>query len=158
MEMIKTNEATVSVLKKMIEGLDVCILITTSNEGRRHNRPMAAIRIDNEGYCWFFASRSSGKLKDIAANNKLQVVFADASGNNYVEIHGIGTVVCDENELKDKWSPLVNEWFPGGIKDPEVCLVKADITNIFFWDEITGGIQRLSIKTTTVVEAPGLAA
>lgn len=158
MELRNTNEAAVTRLKTMTEGLDVCMLITTDAEGQRHNRPMAAVKIDDEGNCWFFASRSSGKLRDISTNNKVQVIFADPASDHYVEIHGIGNVICDEAEIKDKWSPLVNEWFPGGIKDPEICLVKAEVTNIFYWDAAAEGIQRLSIKTTTVVETERLAA
>jgi general stress protein 26 len=142
----------------MVEGLDICMLITTDTEGHRHNRPMAEIKIDDNGDCWFFASRSSGKLKDIAVNNKLQLVFANPAINDYVEVHGVATVVCNEEEIRNNWSPLVNEWFPGGVRDPEVCLVQVNVTSVFYWDEKTAGIKRLLIKTTTVVEDQRLAA
>jgi general stress protein 26 len=142
----------------MIRGLDICMLITTDESGQRHNRPMAEIKIDDNGGCWFFASKSSGKLKDIAINNKLQLVFANPAMNDYVELHGVATLVCDENEIRNNWSPLVNEWFPKGIKDPEVCLVKVEVTSIFYWDKMTERIKRLSIQTTTVVEDQRLAA
>jgi general stress protein 26 len=158
MELIQTNEATVHMLRSMVEGLDICMLITTDIEGHRHNRPMAAIKIDKKGDCWFFASKSSGKLKDISVNNKLQVVFANPAINDYVEVHGVASMVCDEEEIKSKWSPMVNEWFPKGMKDPEVCLVRVEVTNVFYWDKIAEGIKRLVIKTTTVVEGQRLAA
>jgi general stress protein 26 len=158
MELMKTNEAAIGRLRDMIRQLDLCILITTGKDGQRHNRPMAAVKIDDNGDCWFFASKSSGKLRDISSNNKLQVIFANPAINDYVELHGVATVDCNEAEIMDKWSPLVNDWFPGGIKDPEVCLVRVEITNIFYWDEKTEGIQRLSIKTTTVVDDQRLAA
>lgn len=158
MIVVKTDEAAVTSLKQMIEGLDVCILITTDSEGQRHNKPMAAIRIDDKGDCWFFASKSSGKLKDLSTNNKLQIIFANPANDDYVELHGVGDVICDEEEIRNKWSPLVSQWFPNGVKDPEVCLVKVELTNIFYWDAQTEGIQRLAIKTTTVVEDQKLAA
>jgi general stress protein 26 len=158
MEWVKTNNEAVEQLKRMVQGLDICMLITTDANGQRHNRPMAAINIDNDGNCWFFVSRSSGKLKDISVNNKLQLVFADPASDDYVEIHGVANAVCDENEIRNNWSPLVSKWFPGGITDPEICIVKLDVTNVFYWDEKAEGIQRLLIKTTTVVDDHRLAA
>ncbi len=158
MERIRTNEAAVEKLRTSAAAANVCILITTDAEGNRHNRPMDATRFDDEGNCWFFASRNSGKLKDISNNNKIQLVFANPDRDDYLEIHGAGTVICDEKELADKWSPLVDAWFPGGVKDPQVCLVKVEVTSVFYWDETSEGIQRLSIKTTTVVEDRRLAA
>jgi general stress protein 26 len=158
MDLIKTTKAAVDTLKKMVQGLDICILITTDIEGQRHNRPMAAIKIDDDGNAWFFVSKSSGKLKDISVNNKLQLVFANPATDVYVEMHGVGSAVCDEEEIKNNWSPLVTQWFPGGIQDPEVCLVRLEVINVFYWDEKAEGIQRLLIKTTTVVDDQRLAA
>ena len=149
MERIRTNEAAIEKLRKGAES-DVCMIITTDAEGHRNNRPMAAVKIDDEGNCWFFASKSSGKLQDLSSNNKIQVVFADPAKDDYMEIHGQGSVICDENEIADKWSPLVHQWFPGGMKDPEVCLVRIEVTSVFYWDANTDGIQRLAIKTTVV--------
>lgn len=152
MELIRTDVTAVETLRTMVTGLDVCMLITTDAEGHRHNRQMAAIRIDDEGNCWFFASKGSGKLRDLANNNKLQVVFADPGKNNYVEIHGIAEVICDQQQLARNWSPLVSEWFPRGIDDPRVCLVRVDTTNVFYWDERCEGIQRLQIRTLNRTE------
>lgn len=119
---------------------------------------MGAVRIEDDGSCWFFASKSSGKIRDIEVNNKIQVIFADSASESYVEVHGAGSVVCDEQEIMNKWSPLVSQWFPNGIKDPQVCLVRIEITSVFYWDDRTEGIQRLSINKTTVVEEQRLAA
>jgi general stress protein 26 len=158
MEQVKINKAAVERIRKSATDPNICMIITTDADGNRHNRPMAAVKIDDDGSCWFFASRSSEKLKDISVNNKIQVVFADPSSEDYMEVHGEATVICDEKEIADKWSPLVSRWFPSGVKDPQVCLVRIEVTSVFYWDAITGGIQRLSIKMTTVVEDQQLAA
>lgn len=158
MERIRTNEAAVNQMRTMAMSSNVCMIITVDAEGNRNNRPMGAVRIDDDGGCWFFASKSSGKLKDLAVNNKIQVVFANTATEDYMEIHGQGEVICDEHELTDKWSPMVNQWFPNGVKDPEVCLVRIEVSNVFYWDTKAEGIQRVSIRTTTVVEDRKLAA
>ncbi len=156
MERIIINEAAVRQMNELAGTSNICMLMTTDASGKRNNRPMAAVRIDEDGNCWFFASKSSGKLKDISINNKIQVVFANPDTDAYLEIHGEGSVICDEDELKRNWSPLVNTWFPDGIKDPEVCLVRIDVTSVFYWDNTTEKIQRLSIQT--IVEEQRLAA
>jgi general stress protein 26 len=158
MERIRTDIAAVDQMKSLADTSIICMLITTDAEGKRSNKPMAAIRIDDEGNCWFFASKSSGKIKDISTNNKIEVVFANPDSDDYLEIHGSGSTICDTGEIQRNWSPLVNEWFPKGITDPEICLVKIDVTSVFYWDAIKEGIQRLSIKTTVVEEQQRLAA
>lgn len=158
MERIRTDIATVDRMRMLADASNICMLITTDADGKQNNKPMAAIRIDDEANCWFFASKSSGKIKDISANNKIQVVFANPDKDDYLEIHGSGSTICDIEEIIKNWSPLVNEWFPGGITDPEVCLVKIDVTSVFYWDAVKEGIQRLSIKTTVVEEQQRLAA
>lgn len=150
MERNRTNEAAVERMRGMAVAANVCMVITTSEDGGRNNRPIAATKIDDQGNCWFFASKSSGKLKDLAHNNKLQLVFANPDQDHYLEVHGIACVVCDEQEIAEKWSPLVTEWFPGGLQDPEVCLVRVDVTSVFYWDAAAEGIQRLMVKTIVV--------
>jgi len=147
MERIRTHRSGIEQMKYLADTSNICMLITTDAAGKRNNKPMAAIRIDEEGNCWFFASKSSGKIKDISNNNKIEIVFANPDNDDYLEIHGSGTTICDIMEIQKNWSPLVNEWFPGGITDPQICLVKIDVTSVFYWDALTEGIQRLSIKT-----------
>lgn len=152
MERKRTNETAVYKMREIAATSNVCMVITTGAEGSRNNRPIAAARIDDEGSCWFFASKSSGKLKDISHNNKLQVVFANPDRDDYLEIHGTASVICDEAEIADKWNPLADGWFPGGMQDPEVCLVKIEVTNVFYWDAEEEGIQRLSISMNVMAD------
>jgi general stress protein 26 len=152
MERIRTDITAVERMRDLADTSNICMLITTDAKGKRNNKPMAAIRIDDEGNCWFFASKSSRKIKDISTNNKIEIVFANPDSDDYLEIHGSGSTICDTEEIQKNWSPLVNEWFPGGITDPEICLVKIDVTSVFYWDAAKEGIQRLSIKTTVVEE------
>src|SRR5687767_10666689 len=153
MERIRTNEAAVNRIREMASASAICMLITTDSAGARHNRPMGAVKIDEVGNCWFFASKSSGKIKDLETNDKFQLVFANPGSDDYLEIHGAAEVVCDENEIMAKWSPQVSEWFSGGPRDPELCLVRLAVTNVFYWDETTEDIQRLSIATTVVEQS-----
>lgn len=145
MEIIRTEESAVAKMRAIAAESNICMLITNAVAGERRNRPMAAVTIDDEGNCWFFASKSSGKLKDIQGNNKIQLVYAHPENDHYLEVHGTGVVICDQEEIARKWSPLVNEWFPAGITDPEVCLVKLEVTIVFYWDTGTKGIRRLVV-------------
>jgi general stress protein 26 len=158
MERIKTDEIAIKQMKDAANLANICMLITTGADSKRTNRPMAATRIDDEGNCWFFASKSSGKIKDISINNKIQLVFANPDTDEYLEIHGSGITICDQDEIQKNWSPLVNEWFPRGITDPEICLVKIEVSCVFYWDVALQEIRRLVIKTTTIEEEQRLAA
>jgi general stress protein 26 len=75
-----------------------------------------------------------------------------------MEVEGPCTVVCDRNDIQQKWKNIVTEWFPQGLNDPELCLIRLDVQNAFYWDAQNERIECITIKTTTVVETQSLAA
>ncbi|HEX6914057.1 MAG TPA: pyridoxamine 5'-phosphate oxidase family protein [Chitinophagaceae bacterium] len=158
MERNGVNGGALIQMRELASACNVCILITTEAQGGRRNRPVGAIEIDDAGNCWFFASRSSGKIKDISTNNKIQLVFANPDFDHYLEIHGTGIVVDDKAEIACRWCPLVNEWFRGGMHDPEVVLVRIDVTSVFYWDTTVAAIRRLAVKQVETAEQQRLAA
>jgi general stress protein 26 len=158
MEQEYVNRAAVEKLKISAVQANVCMLITIDSNNEQHTRPMAAITIDYDGCFWFFASKSSGKLKDISAHNTVRIVYANSSNHSYMEVEGPCTVVCDRNDIQQKWKNIVTEWFPQGLNDPELCLIRLDVQNAFYWDAQNERIECITIKTTTVVETQSLAA
>ena len=60
--------------------------------------------------------------------------------------------------MKDKWSVVVKAWFPEGVDDPNLCLLKVKPTNVYYWNASTGSmIQFVKMMAAAVSGKPSLA-
>jgi len=57
----------------------------------------------------------------------------------------------------DKWSPVVKAWFPDGIGDPNLGLLKVQPTAIYYWDAETGKMVQFLKMAASVVSGKTLA-
>ena len=147
------EEAAVEMMRRTAENANVCMLISYDIENKACKRPIDAVKIDDDGNLWFFASRSSGKLKDIAVNNKVSIVYANPDVDMFLEVQGVCQVNCDREAIISKWCPMVTKWFPGGFSDPEVCLVKMETNLLFYWNEKQERVMPMALKSTYDIES-----
>jgi general stress protein 26 len=47
-------------------------------------------------------------------------------------------VVTDKQQIKDKWTPMIKAWFPGGVDDPNISLLKIQPRQLYYWDAEAG--------------------
>jgi general stress protein 26 len=60
--------------------------------------------------------------------------------------------------IKEKWSPVVKAYFPGGADDPNVALMKVRPTSVYYWESETGKmVQFLKMAVAAVTGKPGIA-
>jgi general stress protein 26 len=45
--------------------------------------------------------------------------------------------VIDKEKMKQLWTPAVKAWFPDGIDDPHLCLLRVDTKQAWYWDNST---------------------
>jgi general stress protein 26 len=38
--------------------------------------------------------------------------------------------------MKDLWTPEIKHWFPNGLDDPDLTLLKVDIVEVEYWDRL----------------------
>ena len=51
-----------------------------------------------------------------------------------MSISGIATAVADQEKMKQLFSPLTKAWFPRGLEDPTLILIKVTIHQAEYWD------------------------
>lgn len=124
-------------LKKLVEEINVCMFITTNSEDE-HTRPMATIEIDEAGTLWFYTDIRSIKVNEVTQEKEVHLVYAHPGKSSYLDLWGIATVERDQNLIKEKWSPIVKAWFPDGVMDPNLALLKVRPTDAYYWDAETG--------------------
>jgi general stress protein 26 len=122
-------------LIEMVKGVRVCMLITNGqNTENLSGRPMSISKIDDDGTMWFFTKASSYKVDKIEESKKVTIAITNESSNNYLMIHGKATLVNDKTKMKELWSSILKAWFPLGLDDPDMTLIKVTPDEVNYWD------------------------
>ena len=130
-----TEERTRSLeqLKGMLEGIDFTML-TTVAEGKLHSRPMSTQELDENGDLWFFTNDDSRKIEEVGGDNRVNAAYSDPDKNTYVSVFGTAKVVKDRAKMEELWNPIHKAWFPEGLDDPHICLLKVSVEEAEYWD------------------------
>ncbi len=119
----------------MVKDVRICMLITNDNDAEHSfGRPMAVNKVEEDGAMWFFTQASSYKADEIAQSKKVAIVIANESSNNYLMIHGTADLVNGKMKMKELWSLIMKAWFPVGLDDPDMTLIKVTPTEVNYWD------------------------
>lgn len=104
--------------------------------GHLHARPMTTqnTRLDEDDRLWFFMSRRSDAVDDLAAEPHVNISYADAGKDSYVSVAGTASVSQDQAKARALWNKMTEAWFPGGVDDPDLALVEVVITHAHYWD------------------------
>jgi general stress protein 26 len=133
--MYESNRAeSLERLTELIKDIRVAMFVTRSGDGTLRSRPMAAQEAPFDGTRWFFAAGQSATVSDLAQAPEVVLAYADLGGNRYVSLSGRAELVRDPDKAKELWSPLYREWFPKGLEDPDLALLKVVVSRAEYWD------------------------
>jgi general stress protein 26 len=121
-------------LRELIKGIRVAMLVTRSGDGGLRARPMATREAEFDGTLWFFTAQASGKVTDLQQMPEVCVVYEDSAGHRFVSLSGRGEIVRDEGKARSLWSDAYREWFPKGVEDPDLVLLRVDVERGEYWD------------------------
>ena len=114
---------------------EVVMLTSLALDGRLNARPMLLQDVDAGGSLWFFIGRSSSAADEIKVNHQVAVVHADEGEKRYVAITGKAWLVNDLRRVQELWLGDVVTWFPLGIEDPDLTLLRIDPQTAERWEE-----------------------
>lgn len=133
--MTDTNtEADVTFVAGLLRKLDICMMVTRTDDGLR-GRPMSNNgEVEWDGDNWFFAARDSRKVVEIDADPSVELAFIDTPNGTWINIEGRATVVRDDPERKRQlWQKDLERWFENGPDDEGVVLIKVSARHIDAW-------------------------
>jgi general stress protein 26 len=121
-------------LHEIIEGIRFAMLTTIDTEGHLRSRPMSTIEIESDHELWFFTHFNSEKTHEVELNQHVNVSYADPDRQKYVSVSGRANIVRDRNKMEQYWNPIYKAWFPNGLDDPNLSLIRVDIEQAEYWD------------------------
>ena len=134
----KTKHHDIEKLKDVIDGLDTAMFTTCTARGRLVSRPLRMQEIDEDGAMWFVTDRNSHKTEEIHAHPQVNLAFAAPADNTYVSVSGKATVLFDKARLQALWSPAMMVFYPDGLDDPDLCVLRVDLESAEYWDSPGG--------------------
>ena len=128
------NEKNIAILKELAEKVRICMFNTITAEGEFNSRPMATTKIEEDGSIWFFTNEYSPKSKEISKDNQVNLCYSEPSSNTYVYVNGKAELVDDKVRKEAYFNPFVKAWFPEGVDDPKLILIKVTPEVAEYWD------------------------
>jgi len=120
----------------LVKDIRFAMFTTRHSNGHLHSRPMTTQNssIDEDSQLWFFMSRKGDPVADLLAEPTVNVAYADTGADSYVSVSGTAAVVEDIAKKKQLWSKMAEAWFPGGVDDPDLALVRVKIAHANYGD------------------------
>lgn len=140
----RRRRSDVAHLREMVKQIDFCMLTTLDEQGWPHSRPMSTnSQVEFDGDLWFFIYGSSHKAAEIGREPKVNASFADPANQNWVSMTGTAEIVRDRKKIAELWQPQLKAWFPKGIDEPDLALLKVNVEKAEYWDSPSSTIAHV---------------
>lgn len=142
------EEAAAKKAGAIIRDINNCFFIT-QHSGR--SRPMSTCKFDDDGSIWFFTDIRSEKVRDIENDTEVRLLYADPKKNTYLDIQGEAELVTERRRIEQLWTPIVKIWFPDGVDDPNLCLLRIVPFSALYWEaESSKMVQAIKIAASVI--------
>lgn len=132
---MKKDEQFFAVAKAMAK-IDYCMMQTVGEHGI-NTRPMSNnSEVEYVGEHWFFTHSSSTKISEITKDSRVQLVFADNGGLNFISVWGTGEIISDPGLKLRLQHDSLERWFQSGPDDPAVTLIRVTAEKIQTWGRL----------------------
>jgi len=121
-------------LGEMIKDIDFAMMTTVEEDGTLRSRPMSTQQVEFDGDLWFFTRESAPKVEEVENDRRVNLSYASPEDQRYVSVSGTAQVVRDRQKIEELWSPALKAWFPKGLEDPDIALLRVRVEQAEYWD------------------------
>ena len=121
-------------LRGRIKDVKFGMFTVRDTDGSLTSRPLTCQQVDDEGNLWFFVSDTEQFTHDLADNPSVNVAFANVDDHVYVSVSGQAELTRDRAKAEALWNPMVGAWFPQGLDDPHLALLRVAMQGAEYWD------------------------
>ena len=136
------RQESIEKIRDLTHGIDFCML-TTMDSGVLRSRPMSTQVFEFDGDLWFFTSDNTHKVEEIEKDGRVNAAYSNPDDNVYLSLSGRAEVVKDKAKIEELWSPVLKAWFPEGLDDPHLCLLRIPVEQAEYWDAPSSKIVQL---------------
>lgn len=143
MDAQKQKNPELQKIAEMVDDIKFTMLTTVNKDGSISGRPMSTLQMDEDGHLWFFTGLNSPKVESISEHQQVGLIYSRADKQDYVSISGTAQIVRDKEKMKELWTPWIKPWFPEGLDDPNLILLKVNLVMAEYWEAPGNAITRV---------------
>lgn len=128
------DQEAIQKFRGLVNDVNICMFTTLDENYGLSSRPMFTSKIDDEGNVWFFTNEFSEKINEVSKDNLVHLIYSHPVKNIYVDVKGTCSLIIDKKKMGELWTPALKNWFPEGLEDPKICLVKVSTERAYFWN------------------------
>ena len=128
---------------ELVKEIKFAMMTTEDEDGTLRSRPMSTMQMDADGNLWFFTALSSSKIDEATQHRQVNLSYARIDKQDYLSVSGTAEIVRDKDKMKALWTPWIKPWFPDGLDDPDLTLLKVRIQEAEYWDAPGNAMKRL---------------
>ena len=116
------------------------MMLTHGPKGEVHVRPLG-LQGDLStfgGVLWFFTDERSRKVQESAGGVPVSIICQSDENSAYLHLTGTATIVRDMPKMRELYSPIIKTWFPEGLDDPHLTLIRFEASGGSYWDSPGG--------------------
>lgn len=129
-------------IKELAEKASTCLFITNLTQLPLSDRPMSTLKVDEDGYIWFFSKNDSEKNEDILMDNRVQLFYANPASSEFLSVYGTAKVIKDVQKTEELWNAFAKVYFEGK-DDPTLTIIKVSPQEGHYWDNKNGKVIQL---------------
>jgi general stress protein 26 len=139
-------------LRDLLAHFPIAFMVTVDAMST-HARPIGVVGDTKafDGTLWFITDRRSQKVAQISDGAETTLVFQNDERGTYAHMRGTATIVENREKLAELYTPDQRTWFPEGLDDPHMTLVRFDVSDADYWDGHNSAVRRTVAFITAVV-------
>lgn len=130
------DQEAIEKFRDLVNDVTVCMFTTLDENHELASRPMFTSSVDDEGNVWFFTNEFSEKINEVSKDNLVHLIYSHPAKNIYVDVRGTCSLIIDKKKMEELWDPSLKNWFPEGLEDAKICLIKVTTETAHFWNHL----------------------
>ena len=119
---------------ELVKDIRIAMMTTVAKDNTMSSRPMAVQDKPFDGTLWFLTRSTSEKIDEIEEDSHVTLTFAEPGDSTYIALKGRAHVNQDRAKIKELWNPMYKAWFPKGEDDPEIAVLRVDVSEADYWE------------------------
>ena len=131
-------------ISELVKGIHICMMTTVAADRKMSSRPMAVQDKPFDGTLWFLTRVTSEKIGEIAKDQDVTLTFAEPKDSKYISLKGIAAASQNKAKIKELWNPMYKAWFPKGEDDPEIAVLRVEVSEADYWEASSSKVVMLA--------------
>lgn len=136
------DDADLSKLAELIDGIEVAMLTTQAADGSLVSRPLQTLKLTADGDLVFFTAADSAKVDQLTDDLDVNLAYANHEDARYVSVRGRARVDRDQALIEELWSPVQKVYFSGK-DDPNLAVLRVRVRDAMYWEAAGNVVERV---------------